>query len=108
MHNAEWAIVALNAIIILVAYLSVYPKLAGSDFNKIAGYDLLASGLALFIVGYKYWGSGHDFTLLFTEVNWFWFTFITYAIIEVPVMLWYFRKHRVDVDAPFRSGDNES
>ena len=97
MVSIEYTVIVLNAIIILVAYLSVYPKLAGNSFNKISFYDLFASGLALTIVGSKYWGSGQQFSLLVAEVNWFWFTLITYAIIEIPVMLWYFKKNNVDV-----------
>uniref|UniRef100_A0A486XQZ2 Uncharacterized protein n=1 Tax=Rheinheimera sp. BAL341 TaxID=1708203 RepID=A0A486XQZ2_9GAMM len=93
----ELTVIVLNAIIILVAYLSVYPKLAGNSFTKISFYDLFASGLALAIVGSKYWGSGQQFSLLVADVNWFWFTLITYAIIEIPVMLWYFKKNNVDV-----------
>lgn len=97
MVSIEFTVIVLNAIIILVAYLSVYPKLAGNSFNKISFYDLFASGLALVIVGAKYWGSGQQFSLIVADVNWFWFTLITYAIIEIPVMLWYFKKNNVDV-----------
>ena len=97
MVSIEYTVIVLNAIIILVAYLSVYPKLAGNSFNKISFYDLFASGLALTIVGSKYWGSGQQFSLLVAEVNWFWFTLITYAVIEIPVMLWYFKKNNVEI-----------
>ena len=97
MVSMEFSVIVLNAIIILVAYLSVYPKLAGNSFNKIAFYDLFASGLALTIVGSKYWGSGQQFSLLVADVNWFWFTLITYGIIEIPVMLWYFKKNNVEI-----------
>ncbi|GAB57640.1 hypothetical protein [Rheinheimera nanhaiensis] len=97
MVTMELSVIVLNAVIVLVAYLSVYPKLAGNSFNKISFYDLFASGLALAIVGSKYWGSGQQFSLVVADVNWFWFTLITYAIIEIPVMLWYFKKNNVDV-----------
>lgn len=95
MPQAELTILLLNTAIILVAYLSVYPTLAGSDFNKIAVYDIGTSSIALAIVGYHYWGSDYQFDLLVTEVNWFWFTLATYTAIEIPVMLWYFKKHKV-------------
>ena len=95
MKNFELAIMALNIVILLVAYLSVYPKIAGVDINKIAFFDIFSSGLALLIVGLKYWDTGQVFTLalmqLSVEVNWFWFTFITYALLEIPIALWYFR-----------------
>lgn len=78
--------------IILLAYSSVYPKLAGLDVNKVAWLDIGTSGLALMIVGYKYWNTGQVFTLLIMEVNWFWFTLISYTLIEIPIALWYFRE----------------
>ena len=97
MGNVEILVIALNLVIVLVAYLSVYPKLAGNNLNRISFFDIFASGLALIIVGSKYWGTGQEFSLIFTQVNWFWFTLITYATIEVPVMLWYFTKNKIQV-----------
>jgi hypothetical protein len=97
MENSEFAIIILNLIIVLVAYLSIYPKLAGSSFNKISFYDIFASGLALGIVGLQFWGTGHEFNLLITKVNWFWYTLIIYGAIEIPVMIWYFKKNKVAV-----------
>jgi len=90
--SAELSIVLLNAVIIVIAYLSVYPKLAGKDINKVALYDCLASGLAITIVASKYWGASVYFEFLFMELNWFWFTLISYSVIEIPVALWYFRE----------------
>lgn len=97
MLAPELTIILLNLVIALLAYLSVYPTLAGNDFNKIALFDIGTSSIALAIVGYHYWGSDYQFDLLVTEVNWFWFTLATYTAIEIPVMLWYFKKHKVVV-----------
>ena len=97
MDTQELSIILLNLIIILVAYLSIYPKVAGNNANKIAFYDMLASCFALFVVGLNYWGSDHQFSLLITNVNWFWFTFVTYGVIEIPIMIWYFKKQKVKV-----------
>ena len=97
MLAPELSIILLNVVIALLAYLSVYPTLAKNDFNKIALYDFGTSSIALTIVGYHYWGSDYQFNLLVTEVNWFWFTLATYTAIEIPVMFWYFKKHKVVV-----------
>lgn len=97
MLSAELSIILLNTVIALLAYLSVYPTLAGNDFNKIAFYDIFTSAIALAIVGYHYWGSDYQFNLLVTEVNWFWYTLATYTAIEIPLMLWYFKKNGVSV-----------
>lgn len=95
MVTPEFAIILLNLMIILVAYLSIYPKLAGSNFNKISFYDLFTSGFSFFVVGLNYFGSGHEFNLLINHVNWFWFTLITYGAIEIPIAIWYLKKHKV-------------
>jgi len=89
--SAELSIVLLNVVIIVIAYFSVYPKVAGKDTNKVALYDCIASGLAITIVASKYWGTDTYFEFLFMQLNWFWFTLISYTIIEIPVALWYFR-----------------
>jgi hypothetical protein len=90
--SGELSIFLLNAVIIVIAYLSVYPKLAGKDINKVALYDCIASGLAIGIVASKYWGTDANFEFLFMQLNWFWFTLISYSVIEIPIALWYFRE----------------
>jgi hypothetical protein len=97
MLNIELLIILLNFAIIIVAYFSVYPRIAGNSFNKISLYDTLASGFAIGIVGFNYWGTGYEFNLLFTTANWFWYTLVTYGLIEIPIMLWYFKKNKVQV-----------
>ena len=94
MENGELMIIGLNVVVILVAYLSIYPKLAGQNINKISFYDLFVSGFVVLLVGSKYWGSGVEFNLIFTTVNWLWFTLVTYFLIEVPVLIWYFTKNK--------------
>ena len=89
--SAELTIILLNMGIIVIAYVSVYPKLAGKNLNKVALFDCVASGLALVIVAYKYWGTAVEFDFLIVELNWFWFTLVSYSVIEIPVALWYFR-----------------
>ncbi|MCH2041058.1 MAG: hypothetical protein MK185_10535 [Saccharospirillaceae bacterium] len=96
MHSPELSVVFLNLVIVLVAYLSIYPKLAGSNLNKISFYDIFTSGFSLFVVGFNYWGSGQVFTLLFFDVNWFWFTLVTYGALEIPVAIWYFKIKNVE------------
>jgi len=95
MITPELLVIFLNVSIVLVAYLSVYPKLAGNSFKKISFYDLFMSGLVLFVVGLKFGDSDYEFSLLIFNVNWFWYTLATYAAIEIPIMLWYFKKNGV-------------
>ncbi len=91
LMSAESSILLLNAAIIFIAYLSVYPKIAGKNINKVAALDCIASGLALMIVANKYWDSGIEFEFLFMQLNWFWYTIVSYSVIEIPLVFWYFK-----------------
>ncbi len=93
--SAEISVILLNCVIVLFGYFVIYPKTAGADFYKITISDIFLSATALAIVGFKYWELTQNFSLLFIEVNWFWFTLITYGLIELPIMLWYFKKYNV-------------
>ena len=87
----ELPIILLNTVIILLAYLVFYPKVAGKDINKVAGYDFIVSGFAIAVVGFKYWETGQVFYLFSWQLDWFWFTLLSFTLIEIPVLLWYFR-----------------
>ena len=91
----ELLIITLNITIILIAYLLVYPKVAGSDGNKVASNDIIASCLSLLVAGSIFWNTGQVFNTILFDLNWFWFTIITYLILELPLMLWYYNKHNV-------------
>lgn len=95
MENPELFILLLNGFIIAIAYFYVYPRFCGSDGTKIAVNDLFASGIPLLIAGLLFWDSRVEFSLIITTTNWFWFTFLTYMIMEIPLMQWYFKKHNV-------------
>lgn len=89
--TAEASIWLLNAVIIILAYAAIYPKIAGKNLHKIAMLDCITTSVAIVIVASKYWATGIELSFLLFELNWFWFTLITYSIIEVPIALWYFR-----------------
>lgn len=95
MESSELLVVLLNVAVVAVAYFYVYPRFCGSDANRIAINDILASSVSLLVAGSMFWGSGVEFDLIFTTANWFWFTLITYFTLETPLMLWYFKKHKV-------------
>lgn len=89
--SIELSILLLNIVIIVTAYTSVYPKIAGKNLNSVALLDFIASSLALVIVASKYWGAGIKFDFFTFELNWFWFTLLSYSILEMPIAIWYFR-----------------
>lgn len=88
-------IVLLNISILALTYFYVFPKVAANDLNKMMWNDVLALAVSLTVAGFLFANSRLTFQLLFTEVNWFWFTFSTYVMFETPVMLWYLKKHKL-------------
>ena len=95
MSNPELIIIGLNVVIMFIAYFFVYPKFCGANGIKIAINDLIASVVVLVIAGSMFWSTGQQFSLVLFSVNWFWFTLITYFILEIPLMLWYDKKYDV-------------
>ena len=95
MGTPELSILVLNLIIIVVSYRSIYPKLAGDDIKKISLLDVLSSAFALLVVGLKYWDTSYDFNLFIYNTNWFWFTLLSYFLIEAPFIFWYIKKYHL-------------
>jgi TRAP-type uncharacterized transport system fused permease subunit len=95
MNTPELFLIILNVIFILSAYFYIYPKYAGSNGHKIAVYDAVLMTVAGLIAAYNFWGTEYQFNLLVADVDWFWFYFLTYFLLEAPVMLWYFKKYDV-------------
>ena len=92
---SEGLVIFLNTVVVLVAYFYVYPKYAGADVIKLMQNDLYASLVVLTISGSLFWKSDYQFSILVTELNWFWFTLITFFLIETPFAVWYSRKHKL-------------
>ena len=95
MNPPEFVVITINLVVMLIAYFIIYPKFCGSNGNKIAINDAIASVLILLVSGFLYYGTGHVFNMLLFSTNWFWFTLLSYAAIETPLMLWYLKKHNV-------------
>lgn len=95
MGQPEQIIVLLNAVIVGLAYFLIYPRVAGSDVNKIMMNDLLASSVSLGVAGFLFWDSRQEFYAVFFHLNWFWFSLLTYMVIELPAFIWYCRKYGV-------------
>ena len=96
MGMAELSIIAPVLVVVVGGYLSIYPKIAGNNFNKLSLCCLCCYAFVFVLVGLKHWGSGYEFSLLLFSTNCFWFTVIVYAAIEIPFSIWYYKKHDVD------------
>ncbi|TMM45702.1 hypothetical protein [Colwellia ponticola] len=99
--TAQLSIILLNVTILFLAYTWLYPQVAGKNLQKVALLDCVVSAVALLIVASKYWGLAIAFDFLSYELNWFWFTLLSYSLIEIPIAIWYFR-------ALWRKDDSES
>jgi len=95
--SPEFTIIALNIVIIAVAYFVVYPRMVGSDLNKLMINDAVASLLAVLVAGSVYWGSDYAFNAVVADLNWFWFTFLTYAVLECPLLMWYLKRNNISL-----------
>jgi len=93
--SPEITVLLLNFTIILLSYIVIYPKTVAGDCNKLMLNDGIASTIALSIVGSVYWGSDVTFNAIIITLNWFWFALLSYAIIEIPLMLHYIKKHNI-------------
>ena len=95
---AELSIISPILIVVVGCYLSVFPKIAGKNIEKMSLCDLVCWSFVLVMVGLKYWATGYEFSLLLFSANWFWFTVIVYTAIEIPFFIWYCRKHNVSFE----------
>ena len=99
MAQPEVIIILVNLAIVLSAYCYIYPKFAGKNLNKVSVYDLVLSLLSVLIAGTLFWGQGIEFNAIVFELNWFWFSILTYLLLELPLLFWYYKKQGVH---PFR------
>ena len=93
--SPELYVINISLIVILCAYILIYPRTAKSNGIKIAIYDIGFSMLTVVISGFIFWNTNVSFDLYVIKVNWFFFTFLSYGLLEIPFMLWYFHKHKV-------------
>ncbi|KZN41079.1 hypothetical protein [Pseudoalteromonas luteoviolacea] len=93
--SPEFHVILLNAAILLIAYFVIYPRYAGNDFKKISAQDFIASMVSLGVVGSVYFGTGAEFSLIWFNVTWTWFTLVTFTLIELPLFYLYAKRHNV-------------
>ncbi len=91
--NPELTILLINLTVICVAVLFVYPQVAKDDLNKLMMNDLAASIIALLVAASLFMGKGIQLSLIFIEVNWFWFCLLSYMAIETPFMMFYLKRY---------------
>jgi len=96
--SPELTLLIINAVLMGYAYLWAYPSLPEKTWQAIAWRDMAITVAAVGLAGLLYWGSGIAFSLVFFDVNWFVFSFVTLMAMETPLFLWFAKKHGISFD----------
>ena len=59
--------------------------------------DLILTALALLVAGGWFYGGDVAFSLIVVETNWWLFTLLTLFTIELPLFLWFAKKHDISL-----------
>jgi hypothetical protein len=97
--SPEAQLLIINATILAVAYLGIYPAQKNIAINRMMALDAVLTGLSLIVAGALFWGSGVEFSLLLFSTNWAVFAIVTMLIMEFPLFQWFCRKRGLD---PFK------
>lgn len=89
----ELQLFIINATILAVAYLGIYPTLKPITIAKMMRVDLVLSALSLLVAGALFWDTGVRFSLLLFQTNWAVFALVTMMGMEYPLARWFMRKH---------------
>lgn len=96
MDPASWPpeaqILTINAAAVAVAYFGIYPSVRDLTMTKLSWMDLAVSALVLAAAGLLFAGTGTRFSAILLETNWWVFSILTYAAIEIPAGLWLMRR----------------
>ena len=93
----ELKILILNAAVLAVAYLGIYPSMREKTLGAMLRNDLALTLLLLITAGALFAGTGTRFSLILLDTNWFGFTLLTSMAMELPLFLWFCKKHDIDM-----------
>lgn len=93
--SAESVVLGINISIIVFAYFWLFPRIAEDSLQKLMNYDSIVIVVAVGVAGVLFYDTGVLFEFFSIELNWFFFTLLSYFILEVPFALWYFKKYDI-------------
>ena len=93
----ELKLLILSAAILLVAYLGLYPSMRKITVNRMMVVDMVLTALALIVAAGLFRGSDTPFSLILFQTNWAVFSILTMAVMEIPLFIWFWRKHGIDI-----------
>lgn len=97
MHP-ELQVILFTLGVILLGYLSIMPKIAGNNVNRLIALDIVFAVFVLGVVGAKFSGLDIRFSLIVLDTNWFLFSLICYLCLESPLAYWYIKTYRVQIN----------
>jgi hypothetical protein len=74
-----------------LAYFWIYPRYAGDNVRKMAWLDIALSAIPLGISAALFWQSDPVFRLVFFDTNWFFYTVLLMAVLELPLFYIYLK-----------------
>jgi hypothetical protein len=96
----ELRVFLFAAAAMIFAYMALYPRLPKKTIFTMFALDLVLTAAILLAVGVIYFGTGTGFSLFFFDVPWWLFTFLSAAVVEVPLYLWFCKRWNVDLKPP--------
>ena len=97
---AELQLLIIEATILLIAYLGIYPSMRDLTMRRMLIVDLVLTALALAVGAALFAGRGIGFSLVFVETNWAVFLLLSMAAMEIPLFLWFCGRNGIDLNDP--------
>lgn len=88
---SEIQIIIAALVTLAIAYLFVYPRFAKDDVNRMAWLDVAVGAMLLGVLAPFYWSGEENFTFFTFDTNWWIFTILVYALLEMPLFFLYIR-----------------
>ena len=95
----ELAILFINFTLIVFAYFLIYPRFVKDNTARLIKFDIIISLFALFLAGVLFYGSGTSFNFIFFDGNWFWFSLLTFAILEMFYFFSYIKRFQISLES---------
>jgi hypothetical protein len=86
------------AAVMIFAYTVIYPGLREKAIMVMATIDLALTAAILLLVGVVYHGLGVGFSVIFFEVPWWLYTFLSTALFEAPLFVWFCKRWNIDLN----------
>ncbi len=93
--DTELVILTVNTLVLSFAYHWLFDRLEAYDLGRLSRYDLVTSLSSVGIAGVLFYGTHIPFHLFGGETNWFWYSAVTYLLIEIPFAYSYMRRHGI-------------